>query len=61
MSLLEDELLGAVQRSWVLERLRAIRAYEKDVMGAGYGHVPALAEGVLRDWRKVTLVPEYVR
>jgi hypothetical protein len=60
ISELDSDLLGGVQRSWVLERLEAIRRYEKEI-GAEYEYMARLAASVYQDFLRATPVPEYLR
>ena len=59
-SQIEDGPLESVQRSWVLERLDAIRRFEGEI-GSDYEHVAGLAESVLQGFRKATTVLEYLQ
>ena len=60
MSELDDDLLAGIQRSWILERLKAIRRYEKE-NGADYEHVANVVAKVYWDFLHGTSVPEYLR
>ena len=60
ISELDNDMLEGVQRSWVLERLEAIRRYEKEI-GAEYEYVARLAAKVYQDSLRTTPVPEYLR
>ena len=60
ISELDDDLLGGVQRSWVLARLEAVRQYRKGV-GDDNHHLSRLMISVYQDLKRATPVPEYLR
>ena len=60
MSEFEDSMLESVQRSWILERLKAIRRYQREI-GVDYEHVAGSAASVVQDFLNGTPVPEHVR
>ena len=60
MSELDDDVLKSVQRSWVRERLEAIRRFEREV-GADYEYLARFAVRVYQDFLHGTPVPEYLR
>ena len=53
MSELDNDLLIGVQRSWVLERLNAIKRYGKSI-GIDYDYVAQFSVRVYRDYVRGT-------
>lgn len=59
MSEFDNDVLSSVQRSWVLERLKAVRRYEKEI-GTDFESVVNLVVGVYQDYQRGTPVPEHL-
>ncbi|KAL8764935.1 MAG: hypothetical protein Q9209_007809 [Squamulea sp. 1 TL-2023] len=59
ISELDSEMLASVQRSWVIERLRALKRYGKEI-GAEEENIASLAKEVMRKFKRGTKVPEFL-
>lgn len=60
ISELDSDLLGGIQRSWVLERREVLRRYDQEI-GAEYEYMARLAASVYHDFLHGSRVPEYLR